>query len=112
VPAVEAQGPGVATAVWIRAGEADDRIQVVNYDIDASAKEADSGDGEGDDESGDTGDGEQSNGRRFTLTGVAVYQVRRAVLSGVYTAGGAIEVQKHFALHAARQSAMNLRRGA
>jgi Ca2+-binding RTX toxin-like protein len=58
-PAVAAYGPQVATAVWIRAGESDDRIQFVNYDINTSAQEAaadDSGDDSGDDGGGDTGE--------------------------------------------------------
>jgi RTX calcium-binding nonapeptide repeat (4 copies) len=57
-PAVAAYGPQVATAVWIRAGEKDDRIQFVNYDINTSAQEAADEGGEGDegDEGGDTGE--------------------------------------------------------
>jgi Ca2+-binding RTX toxin-like protein len=53
-PAVATYGSQVATAVWIRAGEENDRIQFVNYDVDTSAKEA-AADDEGDDE-GDSGD--------------------------------------------------------
>jgi Ca2+-binding RTX toxin-like protein len=63
--AVAAQGTGAATAVWVRAGEANDRIQFVNYDIDTSAKEAeDSGDECDlcDDDTGDGVDGEQVMG--------------------------------------------------
>jgi hypothetical protein len=66
--AVAAQGPGIATAVWIRAGEADDRIQFVNYDMDTSAKEAaDSGDEEGDD-GGDDGGDDTIDGEQFMGT--------------------------------------------
>jgi hypothetical protein len=51
-PAVATQGPTVATAVWMRVSEEDDRIQSVSYDIDTSAKEAqeEEGDDEGEDE--------------------------------------------------------------
>ena len=60
-PAVAAYGPQVATAVWIRAGENDDRIQFVDYDINTSAQEAaaegdDGGDDGGGDDGGDTGE--------------------------------------------------------
>jgi hypothetical protein len=50
-----------------------------------------------------------SQGQRFSLTSIGVYQVRGPVLSGVYTAGGSIAAQKRFALHAAHQSAKNLK---
>lgn len=61
-PAVATYGPQVATAVWIRAGDANDRIQFVNYDIDTSAKEA----GGEEDGGGDEGDG--GGGERFMGT--------------------------------------------
>jgi Ca2+-binding RTX toxin-like protein len=51
-PAVTTQTSRKAIAVWIRAGDDDDRIQSVAYDIDTSAQEAQD---EGDD-SGDSGD--------------------------------------------------------
>jgi hemolysin type calcium-binding protein len=65
-PAVAAYGTEVATAVWIRAGENDDRIQFVDYDVNTSAQEAED---EGDD-GGDDGDGEDS-GERFMGTAKA-----------------------------------------
>jgi hypothetical protein len=66
-PAVATYGPRVATAVWIRAGDTNDRIQFVNYDIDTSAKEAGDEDGEGDGgDGGDEGDG--GSGERFMGT--------------------------------------------
>jgi hypothetical protein len=49
-PAVAAYGPKVATAVWIRAGEEDDRIQSVDYDINTSAQEAGGEGGDGGDD--------------------------------------------------------------
>ncbi len=65
-PAVATFGPQVATAVWIRAGDANDRIQFVNYDIDTSATEAggegDGGEGEGGGDEGDGGSGERFMG--------------------------------------------------
>ena len=65
-PAVATFGPQVATAVWIRAGDANDRIQFVNYDIDTSAKEAggegDGGEGDGGGDEGDGGSGERFMG--------------------------------------------------
>jgi hypothetical protein len=54
-PAVAAYAPTLATSVWILAGDNNDRIQSVDYDIDTSAQEAGGG---GDDEEGDSGDGE------------------------------------------------------
>jgi hypothetical protein len=59
VPAVATYGPQVATAVWIRAGDENDRIQFVNYDIDTSAKEAASDEGDSGD-SGDNGDSDDT----------------------------------------------------
>ena len=58
-PAVAAYGPEVATAVWLRAGENDDRIQFVNYDINTSAREAE--DEGGDDGGGDEGGGDEGD---------------------------------------------------
>ena len=49
-----------------------------------------------------------ANGKRFTTTNLAVYQVRRNVLSGVYTYGHRFRAQLPFGLHAAAQSALNL----
>jgi hypothetical protein len=54
-PAVAAYAPTQATSVWILAGDDNDRIQSVDYDINTSANEAGGGD-EGDGDSG--GDGE------------------------------------------------------
>lgn len=38
-PAVTTQAPRNATAVWIRVGEQDDRVQAVSYDVNTSAEE-------------------------------------------------------------------------
>jgi hypothetical protein len=65
-PAVAAYGPQLATAVWIRAGENDDRIQFVNYDINTSAQQA-ADTGDGGDSGGDGGD----TGERFMGTAKA-----------------------------------------
>ena len=46
-----------------------------------------------------------------TINSIATYQVRRGILSGVYTYGGSIAAQKGLALHASRQSAKNLTTG-
>jgi hemolysin type calcium-binding protein len=54
-PAVAAYAPTQATGVWILAGDDNDRIQSVDYDINTSADESDGGD-EGDGDTG--GDGE------------------------------------------------------
>jgi len=66
-PAVAAYGPEVATAVWLRAGENDDRIQFVNYDINTSAQEAEDQGDDGGDDGGDGGD----TGERFMGTAKA-----------------------------------------
>jgi hypothetical protein len=50
-----------------------------------------------------------ARGQRFSRTQIVVYQVLGPVLSGVYTAGASIIAQKRFALHAAHESAKNLR---
>lgn len=50
------------------------------------------------------------NGRRMVETTLGVYQVRRNVLSGVYTHGGSFRAQLRIGLHAAAQSALNLKR--
>jgi len=67
-PAVAARLPEKATAVWIKAGDANDRIESVDYDIDTSAKEAASEDDSceacGDDSGGDGSD----EGARFMGT--------------------------------------------
>ena len=49
------------------------------------------------------------NGRHVVATTVAVYQVKRNVLSGVYTLSGNLAAQQRVALHAAQESASNLR---
>jgi hypothetical protein len=49
-------------------------------------------------------------GKRLVETTLGVYQVRRNVLSGVYTHGGSIRAQLRIGLHAAAQSALNLKR--
>jgi hypothetical protein len=49
------------------------------------------------------------NGRPYRRTTVAVYQARGNVLSGVYTYTGSIPAQQRAGLHAAEQSAKNLR---
>jgi len=69
-PAVAAYGPEVATAVWIRAGENDDRIQFVNYDINTSAQEAAADEG-GDGGDGGDGGGGGDTGERFMGTAKA-----------------------------------------
>jgi hypothetical protein len=53
----------------------------------------------------------KANGRHVDFTSLGVYQVKGAVLSGVYTMGGAITAQERLAAHAAAQSAKNLRSG-
>jgi RTX calcium-binding nonapeptide repeat (4 copies) len=61
-PVVTAQSPRNATAVWIRIGEDDDRVQAVSYDINTAAEEAaDEGD-EGDDEEEEEEEGESYMG--------------------------------------------------
>jgi len=58
--AVTTQRPEEATAVWVRAGTADDHIQAVSYDVNTSKEEAqDEGD---DDEGDDEGDDEEEEG--------------------------------------------------
>jgi hypothetical protein len=52
---------------------------------------------------------EASSGR--TINSIATYQVRRGILSGVYTYGGSLAAQKRLALHASRESAKNLSAG-
>jgi hypothetical protein len=55
-PVATAQSPRNATAVWVRVGEDDDRVQAVSYDINTAAEEAaDEGD-EGEEEEGDEGE--------------------------------------------------------
>ena len=50
------------------------------------------------------------NGKRVVKWNVRVYQVRGSVLSGIYTDGrGSVAAQKRVALHAASESAKNLR---
>jgi len=51
------------------------------------------------------------NGKRYDQTSYAVYQRRGDVLSGTYSFGPNTPAQLTFALHAAEQSAQNLRRG-
>jgi hypothetical protein len=51
------------------------------------------------------------NGRPVAQTSYAVYQQRRNVLSGVYSFGSTTKGQLALCLHAAEQSAMNLRHG-
>jgi hypothetical protein len=53
---------------------------------------------------------ETSPGGR-TINSIATYQVRRGILSGVYTYGGSLAAQKRLALHASRESAKNLTAG-
>jgi hypothetical protein len=50
------------------------------------------------------------NGKRVVVTTLGVYQVRRNVLSGVYTYGRSFRAELPFGLHAAAQSAINLER--
>jgi hypothetical protein len=50
------------------------------------------------------------NGKRLVETTVGVYQVRRNVLSGVYTYGRSFSTELPVGLHAAAQSAINLER--
>jgi len=50
-------------------------------------------------------------GRKFVTNAVGVYQARGEVFSGIYTDGqGTIAAQLRFGLHAAEESAKNLRR--
>jgi hypothetical protein len=51
-----------------------------------------------------------ANGRRVETTQLVVYQVRRNVLSGLYTFGRSFRAQRSVGLHAAAQSALNLKR--
>jgi hypothetical protein len=51
------------------------------------------------------------NGRKIAQTSYAVYQQRGSVLSGVYSFGAKTAGQLALCLHAAEQSAKNLRRG-
>jgi hypothetical protein len=53
---------------------------------------------------------EASQGGR-TINSIATYQVRRGILSGVYTYRGSLAAQKQLALHASRESAKNLTAG-
>jgi hypothetical protein len=50
------------------------------------------------------------NGKRVVETTLGVYQVRQNVLSAVYTFGRSIRTQLPVGLHAAAQSALNLKR--
>jgi hypothetical protein len=50
------------------------------------------------------------NGKRLVLTTLGVYQVRGNVLSGVYTYGRSFRAELPIGLHAAAQSALNLKR--
>jgi hypothetical protein len=50
-------------------------------------------------------------GKRVAQTSYAIYQQRGDVLSGIYSFGGGAAAQLKLALHAAEQSAINLRRG-
>jgi hypothetical protein len=50
------------------------------------------------------------NGKRVVKWSVSVYQIRRNVLSAIYTDGtGSVPAQRRIALHAASESAKNLR---
>jgi hypothetical protein len=49
-----------------------------------------------------------SQGRRFVINSIVTYQARGSILSGVYTYNGSIAAQKRLAVHASRESAMNL----
>ena len=51
------------------------------------------------------------NGKHIAQTSYAVYQRLGSVLSGVYSFGGSSAGQRALCLHAAEQSARNLRRG-
>jgi hypothetical protein len=62
-PVVTAQSPRNATAVWVRVGEDDDRVQAVSYDINTAAEEAaDEGDEGGDEEEEEEDEGESFMG--------------------------------------------------
>jgi hypothetical protein len=50
------------------------------------------------------------NGKRVEVTTLGVYQVRRNVLSGVYTYGRSFRAELPVGLHAAAESALNLKR--
>jgi hypothetical protein len=50
-------------------------------------------------------------GKAVAQTSYAIYQQRGNVLSGIYSFGGGPAEQRKLALHAAEQSAINLRRG-
>ena len=51
-------------------------------------------------------------GKHVDQTSYAVYQTYRGILSGVYSSGPNTKAQLAFVLHAAEQSARNLKRGA
>ncbi len=51
-------------------------------------------------------------GKHVDQTSYAVYQTYRGILSGVYSSGPNTKAQPAFVLHAAEQSARNLKRGA
>jgi hypothetical protein len=55
--------------------------------------------------------GKLTNGTKIDQTSYAVYQRVGNVLSGTYSYGPNIAAQQRFVLHAAEQSAQNLRRG-
>lgn len=63
-PVVTAQSPRNATAVWVRVGEDDDRIQAVSYDVNTAADEADSNE----DDEGEEGDDGEDEGETFLGT--------------------------------------------
>ena len=50
------------------------------------------------------------NGKRVVVFTLGIYQVRKNVLSGVYTYGRSIRAQLPVGLHAAAESALNLKR--
>jgi hypothetical protein len=69
-PVVTTQAPKNATAVWIRAGTADDLIQAVSYDVNTVKDLADAEDDdedEGDDDDDDDGDGDGESATEGTI---------------------------------------------
>ena len=57
-PAVTAQRPGHATAVWVRTGEAGDFVQAVSYDVNTSKEQADEEEEEEEEDEYEGGDDE------------------------------------------------------
>jgi Ca2+-binding RTX toxin-like protein len=75
-PAVVSETEQHATAVWVREGEADDRIEAVSYDVDTAKREADGGEDEedvGDDEEGEVFSGTSGPDRLVGTPGSDIF---------------------------------------